>query len=196
MDINSKLDTKQSSAAIRLAENISEGYLSEKAMASRTLSIFTEEMVNLSDEMPTTSTTTFEEMENFMKQAEFFRHFSENTAFMSQMLPFSIGLAKEEEIELLCHFFHGENDWKTFLEKYFSDVGRTLQEICLLVLITGKIHRFKLVSEHDFAKVLEFLTNFIHHNSSYSREMIHCVRYGNFSCFLNDFFFNPYKKSL
>ena len=194
MDINSKLDTKQSSAAIRLAENISEGYLSEKAMASRTLSIFTEEMVNLSDEMPTTSTTTFEEMENFMKQAEFFRHFSENTAFMSQMLPFSIGLAKEEEIELLCHFFHGEKDWKTFLHKYFLDVSKTLQEICLLVLITGKIHRFKFVSEIDFCRMVEFLVKFLQHNTPYSRELIHCVRYGNFNCFLKDFSFNPYKK--
>ena len=187
--MDSQLDTKQSLPS--LAINASE---QEKAKATRTLPIVTEKIINLSSASPISSTTTYEEMDKFMKQAEFFRHFSEQTGFMSMMLSHSKALNTQEQIELLCHFFHGEKDWKTFLHKYFLDVSKTLQEICLLVLITGKIHRFKFVSEIDFCRMVEFLVKFLQHNTPYSRELIHCVRYGNFNCFLKDFSFNPYKK--
>ncbi len=190
---------QQHQTTTTLQTSVSPPQVAEKSYSQekdkRTVPVVTEEIVNLSAAPPIKMATTFEEMDKLMRHAEFFRHFSEKTSFMSRMHVHANTLNSEQNIILLCNFFHGENDWTSFLEKYFSDVKKNLQETCLLILITGKLHRFKFLSEHDFCKVVEFLNNLIHRHFAQSREFIQCVRYGNFRCFTEDFSFNPFKRT-
>ncbi len=112
--------------------------------------------------------TTFPEMHQLIKSAQYFLcECPIKATIIKKLEPFSMRLASIKNLILLCHFFHGQNDWETFFrEEIMLDIRfHKIKEMCMILFLTAKMHRYKYFTEEEFMKIVKFITYFLHSKS-------------------------------